>query len=365
MKPEGDTLHCPVTVGRATRMTAESFARLCKHRREQKAGFWIGLYYREVGTGDLKFKVQRRCEWCKGERSNWPPELEIIEISNMTAQIRHPGSGRGHAPDSFSRVHCPATSKPSARRGAQLKGASDVKPGNCGPSPHDNQGKKEDMAMMKKCDICGNATRKENTSHGMTLCCSCRGIIPGLTKHPDKLLKIAQRLGKVEDVVELFGGVTQAASAEEARHNLEAVVQDARATLIKALPPAPESLDDTQSLFDIAEIAEETARHIDALTEALGMRQRENAELRQRLEQSGNAEAELNRMRELLAEKDKQANEYCEKLNRLERGVSAAMEGTVCGSGNDPLEAALLRWAISQHQAGKVKVQVEVVEVEP
>lgn len=178
-----------------------------------------------------------------------------------------------------------------------------------------------EKSEMATCEICAREVTRPHRSHGLTLCGTCKAIMPGVSKHLPALIKMIRAIGKTGEVAEMLGlSAAGAACSEEARHNLEAVVMDARATLIKALPPAPESLDDTQSLFDIAEIAEETARHIAALTE-------ERDELANQIKAAGQ-----------------------ERMGVWQTGNA------------DPLDEALLRWARRQYELGKIKVQMEVVE---
>lgn len=181
-----------------------------------------------------------------------------------------------------------------------------------------------EKSEMTTCEICAREITRPHRSHGLTLCGTCKAIMPGVSKHLPSLIKMIRAIGKTGEVAEMLGlSAAGAARSEEARHNLETVVMDARATLIKALPPAPESLDETQTLYDIADLAEEAARHIDALTEE----------------------------RDKLADQIKAAGQ--ERMDVWQTGNA------------DPLDEALLRWAKRQHQAGRVRVQMEVVEVGP
>lgn len=173
------------------------------------------------------------------------------------------------------------------------------------------------------CEICAREITKPHRSHGLTLCGTCKAIMPGVSKHLQSLIKMIRAIGKTGEVAEMLGLSAAGAASDDARHNLEAVVQDARATLIKALPPASESLDETQTLYDIADLAEEAAWHIAALTEE----------------------------RDKLADQIKAAGQ--ERMDVWQTGNA------------DPLDEALLRWAKRQHQAGRVRVQMEVVEVGP
>ncbi|MDX9804172.1 MAG: hypothetical protein RBS96_09275, partial [Dehalococcoidales bacterium] len=60
---------CPATGGNPTRMTAESWEKLCRHHRERVA----------KGTSALNNEVSltKYCEVCRGKRK--PKELEIVE----------------------------------------------------------------------------------------------------------------------------------------------------------------------------------------------------------------------------------------------------------------------------------------------
>lgn len=322
---DADALSCLVTGGLPVKMSAASFANLCAAKREAVG---TEFYLRRF----LKFR--RRCDRCQGDPANWPPELEIVAQSDMTAQTRHSGSGRSHDPDRLHGPHCQdASLRPSARSGAQQE-TPDGKPGNCGPIfQADNQITETEKKNMANCNVCGKPLKAINRSHGLELCSSCKGIMPGVTKHLPELVTMMKAVGKTAEVAEMLG-LSAAASpcSEDARHDLEAVVQDARETLVKALPPVPETLDDTQSLFDIATLAVAAARHIAALTKE----------------------------RDQLAKLVDEASGEAEPSTAHER-----LDVWQTGSAADPLDEALLRWAKRQHQAGRVRVQMEVVEVEP
>lgn len=324
---DADALSCLVTGGLPVKMSAASFVRLCAAKREAVG---TEFYLRR----HLKFR--RRCDWCQGAPANWPPELEIVDerdISNATAQARHPGSGRSGEPDRLLLQpfpHCPATSlRPSARSGAPQETAPDGKPGNCGPIFQNQTNKNKEENMATKCEICQKEITRLHRSHGLTLCGTCKAIMPGVTKHLSALVKMIRALGKTTEVAEMLG-LSAAASpcSEDARHDLEAVVQDARETLVKALPPVPENLDDTQSLFDIADLADEAAQHI----------------------------ADLTKERDQLAKLVDEAKGEAEPSTAQER-LDVWQTGDA-----DPLSAALLRWARRQHEAGKIQVRMEVVE---
>lgn len=106
------------------------------------------------------------------------------------------------------------------------------------------------------CDICGaTANNKKNKSRGMTLCSSCKGIVPCVDRL-DVVVAMMQRTGKAEELL------NKLRPHDDDNSDLEAVVRDARETLVKALPSSEEALEDAQSLYDIATIAEEAARYI-------------------------------------------------------------------------------------------------------
>ena len=57
---------CPITGGAVTRMSAASFARACKSRKDTKDN--------------------NTCKQCKGRREHWPPELEVIEMASSKSK---------------------------------------------------------------------------------------------------------------------------------------------------------------------------------------------------------------------------------------------------------------------------------------
>lgn len=181
--------------------------------------------------------------------------------------------------------------------------------------------------MATKCEICQKEITRLHRSHGLTLCGTCKAIMPGVTKHLPALVKMIRAIGKTKEVAELLGlSAAAPASTTLKLSDLEAVVQDARETLVKALPPVPENLDDT--LFDIADLADEAAQHI----------------------------ADLTKERDKLAKLVDEAKGEAEPSTAQERLY-------VWQTGNaDPLDEALLRWAKRQYEAGKVQVRMEVVE---
>lgn len=207
----------------------------------------------------------RRCDWCKGKIECWPDELVLADVVT-TIKMK------------------------------------------------DN--KNMSTAAGCVCDICGSpANSKKNKNRGMTLCSSCMGIVPCVDRL-DAVVAMMQRTGKTEELLNKL----------RPHDDLEAVVRDARETLVKALPSG-EALDDAQSLYDIATIAEEVARYIQEQQEKIA---RLNTD-----DKAYQLEMENHRL--------KRENEYLEQRKRQE-----------------PLDSALLEWARRQYEAGGVRLKITV-----
>lgn len=65
--------HCPVTCGKATKMTKETFRKVCELKHNER-----------ITTKSLV--KYTRCEYCKKNEEYWPPELEIIDIQQYLSK---------------------------------------------------------------------------------------------------------------------------------------------------------------------------------------------------------------------------------------------------------------------------------------
>lgn len=250
-------LPCPVTGGVSTRMTQQSFVAACNaHRGNRNINSW-------GHNATVRDVFHRRCNWCQGQRRHWPDELVLADVMIN-----------------------------------------------------------ERKAMTTTvCDICGaTANNKKNKSRGMTLCSSCKGIVPCVDRL-DVVVAMMQRTGKAE---ELLNKLRPHDDDNSDLGDLEVVVRDARETLVKALPSG-EALENAQSLYDIATIAEEVAWYI--------QEQQEKIENR-----AYQMEMENHRL--------KRENEYL--VQKLDS--------------RSPYDEALLEWARKRYEAGEIKLKVTVEE---
>lgn len=249
-------LPCPVTGGVSTRMTQQSFVVACGAKRSRRTtNCW--------GHDVAKEVFPRRCDWCKGKIECWPDELVLADVVKTKVED------------------------------------------------------KNNMTTVAGCvcDVCGKpANNKKNKSRGMTLCSSCKGIVPCVDRL-DAVVAMMQRTGKTEELLNKL----------RPHDDLKAVVRDAKETLVNALPPAQGG--DTQSLYDIATIAEEVARYIQEQQEKIA---RLNTD-----DKAYQLEMENNRLR--------RENEYLAQRKRQE-----------------PLDCALLEWARKRYEAGEIKLKVTV-----
>ena len=216
------------------------------------------------------------------------------------------------------------------------------------------------MSQFYTCDLCGKkiSAKKPRKSLGMSLCYTCAGIVAGL-QHMKELATALKKTGKTDELLKALG-------VEEKRYeDLEVVAMDAMEILAKALPPAPESVDDTMSAYEVATIAEEAAQHIASLKKQI-------TDMHDLKDVVRDARGTL--LKVLSAASDETLDDtqslydiatiaenvalYAQELK--DKARMAATGGAPFGNGNDPLENALLRWAIQQYQAGRVKVSVEV-----
>lgn len=139
---EGICLPCPVTGGVSTRMTQQSFVVACGAKRSRRTtNCW--------GHDVAKEVFPRRCDWCKGKIECWPDELVLADVVKTKVED------------------------------------------------------KNNMTTVAGCvcDVCGKpANNKKNKSRGMTLCSSCKGIVPCVDRL-DVVVAMMQRTGKAEELL--------------------------------------------------------------------------------------------------------------------------------------------------------------------
>lgn len=215
----------------------------------------------------------RRCDWCKGKVECWPGELVLADV--VTIKMK------------------------------------------------DN--KNMNTAAGCVCDVCGKpANNKKNKSRGMTLCSSCMGIVPCVDRL-DVVVAMMQRTGKAEELLNKL-------RPHDDNSDLEAVVRDARETLVKTLPSG-EVLEGAQSLYDIATIAEEVAWYIQEQQEKI-TRLNDDADVHHDDNKSYKLEQEVHRL--------KRENEYLAQQIKCQ----------------SPLDQALLEWARRQYEANKLRIVI-------
>lgn len=136
-------LPCPVTGGVSTRMTQQSFVVACGAKRSRRTtNCW--------GHDVAKEVFPRRCDWCKGKIECWPDELVLADVVKTKVED------------------------------------------------------KNNMTTVAGCvcDVCGKpANNKKNKSRGMTLCSSCKGIVPCVDRL-DAVVAMMQRTGKTEELLD-------------------------------------------------------------------------------------------------------------------------------------------------------------------
>lgn len=256
----------------------------------------------------------RRCDWCKGKIECWPDELVLADVVT-TIKMK------------------------------------------------DN--KNMSTAAGCVCDICGSpANSKKNKNRGMTLCSSCMGIVPCVDRL-DAVVAMMQRTGKTEELLNKL----------RPHDDLEAVVRDARETLVKALPSS-EALEDAQSLYDIATIAEDVALYIQEQREKI-TRLNDDADvmmsitgimgcptyevvpvLRELMARMGCAPGKVSGAIYALDHHDDNKSYRLEQeVHRLKRENEYLAQQIKCRS---PYDEALLEWARKRYEAGEIKLKVTV-----
>lgn len=172
-------------------MTAAAFDRVCAARR---------FVVIPVGSFGKRYEPAcKRCELCQGERLNWPEELAVINLEDIN------------------------------------------------------------MAKLSECEICGTKAELKNTKN-FKACGTCSKILSVVDNHSDRIGSVAKVLGKDVELAKALG-VPGTLTAPDGVADLEAAVMRARKALSSVLPPE-ESLDDTQSLFDVGDLAERAAEKI-------------------------------------------------------------------------------------------------------
>lgn len=139
-------LPCPVTGGVSTRMTQQSFVAACRAKKSRRTttNCW--------GHDVAKEVFPRRCDWCKGKIECWPDELVLADVVKTKVED------------------------------------------------------KNNMTTVAGCvcDVCGKpANNKKNKSRGMTLCSSCKGIIPCVDRL-DAVAAMMKRVGKTEELLAIM-----------------------------------------------------------------------------------------------------------------------------------------------------------------
>lgn len=301
-------LPCPVTGGVSTRMTQQSFVAACGAKRSRRTtNCW--------GHDIAKEVFPRRCDWCKGKVECWPGELVLADVVKTKVED------------------------------------------------------KNNMTTVAGfvCDVCGKpANNKKNKSRGMTLCSSCKGIVPCVDRL-DVVVAMMQRTGKAEELL------NKLRPHDDDNSDLEAVVRDARETLVKTLPSG-EVLEDAQSLYDIATIAEEVAWYIQEQQEKI-TRLNDDADvmmsitgimgcptyevvpvLRELAARMGCAPGKVSEAIYALDHNDDNKSYRLEQeVYRLKRENEYLAQQIKCQS---PLDEALLEWARRQYEANKLRIVI-------
>lgn len=406
MKPRGEILTgcCPVTGGRATKMTERAFRAACERRSAPPAE------HDSFRIGRMNGHFRKRCETCAGERENWPAELVIVELAALTTtQTGDPASLGIPVPDAaspgreFQSLARPPEREPSARGGAP---PPDGKPGNRGHiSPTTTTTNEEDERMSKRsdkmadCELCGQKARLES-SRNFNVCPTCVKVMQYTGNHVDRVAAAARMLGKDAELARALGMSDGAATTttSEGAAQLEAAVSAAMQTLHNALPADLHDLDkgQTHSFFDIEELAKRAAREIavaktlkrqaaellgcpqDEIVPALRLTEATLRTIREVVEPEIEDEkydslpeacrllvARYHAVRDAehdAAEDEARTVELETRLMEAERERDRLREAGK--TDNDPIEESLLQWAIRKYQAGKITLQIEVQEME-
>ena len=343
-------------------MSETAFRAVCGKRR---SGVWV-----DPGLGYTPFlSTSKRCKQCKGERANWPAELEIIDI------------------------------------------------------------KPEELDMGSKktgsCDLCGNKAQLKHTERGdgLDICSACWNVLTAVNK-TELMVRAIRLTGKTLEVAEQLGVALGA--GDPADHAIAEAVRECFGRELSVEQLGLRCREEAEKAGRVAEELnlvrtllarrDETIREIawmlnyelvepgaieqfreiaGRIRDELGIDGREitaEEEIRGLVQEKLAADAdlalreeELKRLREAL----KEANGRIVKLQDEGYEVWGALDGdveectlvelaemrmkeiealraerkTTFVPPNGPMDEALLRWAITQYQQGKLQVNVEVREV--
>jgi hypothetical protein len=321
------TDRCPVTGGAPTRMSETAFRSVCGKRRD---GVWVdpGLGYAPF------FSASKRCGECGGERANWPEELDIIETEEL------------------------------------------------------NMGKKTGV-----CDICGERKELKHAARGggLDVCTSCFGLLTAAGK-PELLAKAVRLADAEEALANALGGSAGGNAPDQARIEGELAQmrewsEKAMSRLATMLPPVDEGLDDTRSHADIVDLANKAMSKMasdkaDFYDLRNLLKPAENETLigaAKRVVKTAAAwSALMDRARDAgfgeFAEGDPEImastyimaiNEVMAERDRLKAELAEARMRRICTDpASDPVNDALLEWALKRVASGKLAVRVQVSDVE-
>lgn len=349
--------HCPVTGGAPTRMSGAAFARLCAERRGTRRRKLNSV---AVVTGS------KACEKCEGRPENWPPELEIIDIKT-----------------------------------------------------EDMMGKKNGQ----RCVICDAGAELKNT-RGRMVCPTCQKIISYVDNYPERVADAAKGMGKEAALAALLG--VEPGAGDPADHAIAEAVRECFGRELTVEQLGLRCREEAEKAGRVAEELnlvrtllarrDETIREIAGLMnyelvepglteqlreiarrirDELGIGGREitaDEEIRGLVQEKLAADAALELRKgeaERLQEALREANGRIAKLQDEGYEVWGALDGdveectlvelaemrmkeiealraerqTAAVPPNGPMDEALLRWAITQYQQGKLQVNIEVREV--
>lgn len=316
-------LPCPVTGGCPTRMTAGAFTAHCEARR----GAFVGDEYANI-------VFRRRCDDCKGEPDNWPDELSVLE--------------------------------PAA------------------PPVQDNEEKKEkqeDQAMANKpanCELCGQKAALK-TSHNFNVCPTCVKVMQYTGNHADKIATAAKHLGKDVELARGLGLETGSDStpSESARalDELKAGAAELLGCPKDEIVPALRLVRTTMETIREVVEPELEGEEYDSLPEACRLlvaryhaaRDAERDASEDEATAAGNA-AVADAARQAFGA-DLGADDLAhtimglsERLRERETEIEW-LRREAAKPGRDPMDEALLSWAVARLRAGRVRLDVRVEEV--
>lgn len=129
---------CPVTTGQKSRMPEATFARLCEAKRAMGSAAPGGFHF-----------MNQRCLQCKGERGNWPDELEILTADDLEA--------------------------------ANME---------------------ERTMATKGCEVCGRNNTSVKNCRGKLACSSCQVMMAAIANRPDAVVAAAEITGMKDALAE-------------------------------------------------------------------------------------------------------------------------------------------------------------------